>query len=178
MNPSQPRPDSEPRPKLVTTTPHVASQQGVWLTTAQSTYLSWMTDVLVYSVVLNLFVEYADTVVIDSYTISLLTAVLLKMILDLLTGLEHRASTYFRAKQTPAATAAGVGVVFAILFFGKFLILEAVDIVFGDRVELGNFVSVTIIAITMIVTRQVSRAVFRRLGATTPTPTVEYQQRW
>jgi hypothetical protein len=43
-------------------------------TARQTAFLSWMTDVLIYVVVINLFVEYLPTVVIESFTISVLTA--------------------------------------------------------------------------------------------------------
>ena len=45
----------------------------VTITRKQEIFFSWMSDVLIYTVVLNLFVEYADAVVIDSFTISILT---------------------------------------------------------------------------------------------------------
>ncbi len=44
------------------------------MTRNQARFADFMTDVLVYIVVLNLFVEYVDAIVIDSFTISILTA--------------------------------------------------------------------------------------------------------
>ena len=54
------------------------------LTGAQLYYADFMMDVLIYTVVLNLFVEYVDGVVIASFTVSLLTAIVLKLLVDLL----------------------------------------------------------------------------------------------
>ncbi len=68
----------QPQPKTVTITP------------AQQRFAGWARDVLVYTVVLNLFVEWWDAIVIDSFTISLLTAIVLKVLLDILTTVEHR----------------------------------------------------------------------------------------
>ena len=51
------------------------------MTRAQQRFASWTADVLVYIVVLNLFVDFVDTIVIDSFWISILTAVLLKLCL-------------------------------------------------------------------------------------------------
>ncbi len=99
-----------------------------------------MTDVLAYIVVLNLFVEHASAVVIDSFSISILTAILLKLMLDALLGVEHRVSTYFAAKPGRGFRILGPLSVFSILFFSKFLILEVVNFVFGDHVALGHFV--------------------------------------
>jgi hypothetical protein len=41
----------------------------------------------------------------------------------------------------------------------KFVVLEMVDLVFGDAVSLGNFVSVTLLVVLLLV----SRATVRRL---------------
>ena len=62
----------------------------VTITENQQRYMSWTSDVLVYIVVLNLFVEFVDAIVIDSFWISILTAVLLKALLDVVIRLEHR----------------------------------------------------------------------------------------
>ena len=78
------------------------------------------------------------------------TAVLLKVMLVLLGGVEHRVTQYFKAKETPWATAIGAVLVFGILFGGKLLILEVVNLVFGDRVELGHFVELVALILTMI----------------------------
>ena len=71
----------------------------VTISKKQEVFFSWTSDVLIYTVVLNLFVEYLDAVVIDSFTISILTAVLLKVLLDVVMGLEHHVHTYFAGKE-------------------------------------------------------------------------------
>ena len=134
------------------------------ITPAQQRFASWMTDVLVYIVVLNLFVEHASTVVIDSFSISILTAILLKLMLDALLGVEHRVSSYFAGRQGGLFRVLGPMSVFSILFFSKFLILEVVNFVFGDHVALGHFVEIAAIVITMIAASRVLRAIYVRLG--------------
>jgi len=64
-------------------------------TPAQRAYSGWMTDVLIYTVVLNLFVEHVDAIVIDSFTISIFTAILLKGLLGLVLRLEDRVHAFF-----------------------------------------------------------------------------------
>ncbi len=135
----------------------------ITITTAQQRFASWMTDVLVYIVVLNLFVEFSDAVVIDSFWISILTAVLLKALLDVITGLEHRTSAFFR-ELGGAWRAVGLLVTFLILFLSKFVILESVDIVFSEHVELGGFLQVVALIIALMATRRAFDEVFRRLG--------------
>lgn len=67
----------------------------VTVTKRQRRFLSWATDVLVYIVVLNLFVEFSDAIVIESFWISILTAVLIAVLLDIVVSLEHRVGEYF-----------------------------------------------------------------------------------
>ena len=123
-----------------------------------------MTDVLIYIVVLNLFVEYSDAIVIDSFTISILTAVLLKAILDVLGGFEHRVAHYWQQKEGTVNKVLGYLSVFGILFLGKFAILEIVNIVFGDHVDLGHFIDVVLLIIAMIAARELMRLFYERLG--------------
>ena len=115
-------------------------------------------------VVLNLFVEYVHTIVIDSFAISVLTALLMKLAIDAVKGLEHRVASYFRAKQGLGWRALGLISGFSILFLSKFVILELVNIVFGDHVELGHFIEIVAIILTMLVGSAVLRLVFRQLG--------------
>jgi hypothetical protein len=136
----------------------------VTITRAQDIFFSWTSDVLIYTVVLNLFVEYVDAVVIDSFTISILTAILLKILLDAVIRFEHVVHAYFAAKEGRWAKAMGTVSLFAILFFGKLFILEAVNFVFGDHVELGHFIEVVALVLALMVTRRLFGALFRRLG--------------
>lgn len=126
-------------------------------------FVSWVVDVLVYIVVLNLFVEFNGGVVIDSFTISIFTAVLLKALLALIIGFEHRVKGLFDAREGAVFGVAGVVATFAILFLSKFVILEAVDIVFGDEVELGGLLNVIFLVVCLIGARMTLEAIFRRL---------------
>lgn len=136
----------------------------VTVTEAQARFADWMTDVLIYIIVLNLFVEYVDNIVIDSFTISILTAILLKLLLDIILGFEHRIRGWFSAREGAIYRILGPVVVLSILFFSKFLILEIVDIVFREHVELGHLIEVVALVITMMVARRVVGVIYRRLG--------------
>lgn len=135
----------------------------VALSGAQQWFVSWTVDLLLYTVVLNLFDQYVHGVTIESFSVSILTAVLLKVMLVLLAGVEHRVHAHFAEKGTTGAKVVGAVLVFAILFGGKLLILEVVDIVFGDTVDLGHFVEVVALILTMMVSRRLLDWVFRSL---------------
>jgi hypothetical protein len=136
----------------------------ITITRPQARFVSWVSEVLVDIVVLNLFVEYVHTIVIDSFTISVLTALLMKLAIDAVKGLEHRVASYFRTKQGLVWRALGLISVFSILFLSKFAILELVNIVFGDHVELGHFIEIVALILTMLAGSALLRFVFRQLG--------------
>jgi hypothetical protein len=132
---------------------------------AQARFLSWVSAVLVDIVVLNLFVEFVHTIVIDSFSISILTAVLLKLMVDAVKGLEHSVSAYFAAKRGAIWKPVRFLAVWLVLFLSKFVILEAVNVVFGDHLELGSFIEIVGIIVTMLAANAALLAVYRSLGA-------------
>ena len=136
----------------------------VTATNAQHRYLKAMGDVLIYIVVLNLFVEFVDAIVIDSFYISILTAILLTALLDVLVVVEHGVHGYFEKKEASYFRIISIVATFAILFTSKLLILEIVNFVFGDHVELGHFLDVLLLIITMMVVRKLAQVIYDRLG--------------
>jgi hypothetical protein len=78
--------------------------------------------------------------------------------------LERGIAAYFKAKDGRGWRAIGLVAVFSILFLSKFAILELVDVVFGDHVELGHFVEIVLIILTMLIASAVLHFVFRKLG--------------
>ena len=128
-------------------------------TRRQMTFFSWTKDVLIYILVLNLFVEYNAKIVIDSFTISIFTALLLKILLEIILQLEHKVSAAFKAYKVLR-----ILLVWLILFGSKFLILEIVDIVFGEHVQLGKFLDVILLVITLMVARVVFQRIYLALG--------------
>ena len=134
------------------------------VTPRQYRFASAVGDILVYLVVLNLWVEFAEEVIIDSFAVSILTAVLLWVMLQLIEGLAHRVGEFFSAKPSRLAHVIGWVSVLTILFASKFLIIAVVGAVFGDSAVLGHFVEVILIVLTMMIARAVVDQVYQRLG--------------
>jgi hypothetical protein len=132
----------------------------------QRRFASWASDVLVYVVVLNLFVEFNDKIVIDSFWISILTALLLKLLLDVILSVEHRVSDWFGAQEGAAWKVGSLLVTWGILFLSKFVILEVVDLVFGGHVELGKFLDVIVLVIALMVARELLARAYAALAPT------------
>jgi hypothetical protein len=116
-------------------------------------------DLFVYVVVLNLAIEYAPSVISESFTLSLLTAALLKIALELVLLLKGLILTRLRAAVTPRAKLAPAVTLWVVAAGSKLVVLELVDLIFGDAVSLGGFVPVTLLILALLV----SRAAVRRL---------------
>ena len=115
-------------------------------------------DVFVYVVVLNLAVEYVPSVISEGFTLSLLTAVLLKVALEVVILLKGRILARLRAADTRAVKVA-IGMLLWVVAVGsKLVVLELVDLVFGDRVSLGGFFSVTLLVVVLLLSRSAVRS--------------------
>jgi hypothetical protein len=110
-------------------------------------------DVFVYVVVLNLAVEYVPSVISETFTMSLLTAVLLKAVLEVVVRVKKRARGRLRAARTPAGKVVAALLLWAVLVGSKFVVLTLEDLVFGDAVELGGFVAVTLLILALLLAR-------------------------
>lgn len=104
-----------------------------------------------------------DEVVIDSFWISVLTAILLAAMIAVLARFEHGIHRYFFEQHSWRV--AGILVIWLVLFGSKFLILEVVDLVFGEHVALGHLLEVILIVVSMMVSGQLMQAIYDRLGS-------------
>jgi hypothetical protein len=73
-------------------------------------------DVFVYVVVLNLFVEYLPQVLSETFTLSLLTAVLLKGVLEVVVAAKNWAKARFRQASTPIGKMIAAVLLWVVLF--------------------------------------------------------------
>ena len=118
-------------------------------------------DLFAYVVVLNLFIEYVPQVISETFTLSLLTAVLLKLVLEVVVFAKNKVKARYKEASTPAGKVVVAILLWVVLFGSKFVVLETVAFVFGDRVSLGGFFSVTALIIVLIVARAGVRRLFR-----------------
>ena len=106
--------------------------------------------------------EYLPQVLSETFTLSLLTAVLLKGVLEVVVAVKNRVKARFRQAATPIGKAMAGVLLWAVLFGSKFLVLEAVDLVFGARVSLGGFFSVTLLILFLLLSREAVRRLLQR----------------
>jgi uncharacterized membrane protein len=114
-------------------------------------------DLLVYVVVLNLFVEHAPSVLSETFTLSLLTAVLLKVVLEVVVVAKQRVKRRWRRASSRLGKVGAAALLWLVLVGSKLVVLQVVDLVFGTRVSLGGFVPVTLLIVTLLLSRSVVR---------------------
>ena len=140
------------------------SIKEVTITRRQEIFISWTKDVLIYIVVLNLFVEFNPKIVIDSFTISIFTAIVLKILLEIILRIEHVVGDFFKSRPGKLSNFLRLLSTWLILFLSKFVILEVIDIIFGEHVELGKFLDVIVLVIILMLARELFQRIYISLG--------------
>ena len=134
----------------------------------QRLFLLFFTGTLIDLVVLGLFADFTDNVYVESFSIALLAAIVLQALLKLTIAIEHRVLALFKGKTGKAWTTLKFFVAWLILFGSKFVILEALTLVFGNRVQFHGLwhgiIWLIAVAVTMVVVEELFVRFFRKLG--------------
>jgi hypothetical protein len=134
----------------------------------QLLFLRYTFFVLIDLTVLNLFNEYWGYVSIEFFSISLLAALLLQVLLQVTIAIEHRVAGFFAGKPGFRAKILRALSTWAILFGSKLAILEAINISFGDSVLFGGpvhgVIAFIIVVIAIIVAEQLMSWIYRSLA--------------
>ena len=143
-----------------------ASAEGP--TDSQRLFVRYFTAILIDLLVLNLFVEYSSKVSVDSFTTSLLAAILLQILLKVTIAIEHRVGAYFKSKPGKLMTFLRYFCAWLVLFGSKFVILEAISFVFQGRVHFeGPFhgiIALIVVAVTMVIVEELIVRIFRKMA--------------
>ncbi|MCD4852335.1 hypothetical protein LN996_16080 [Arthrobacter sp. AK01] len=123
-----------------------------------------LVDVLVYLVVLGVFIQLFPAVISESFLLALLTAILLKAVLEIVMFAKKKIVGRIRDGKTVAARIVSVVALLFVMPGSKFVVLELVDFVFGDAVQLGGFFAVTALIIVLMLARGGMRRLFARSG--------------
>ncbi|HWM73084.1 MAG TPA: hypothetical protein VNQ53_05055 [Nocardioides sp.] len=134
-------------------------------TAAREGLLRWLrarpsdvVDLFVYVVVLNLAIEYVPSVISEGFTLSLLTAALLKVALELVIMIKNKILTRLRAATTRRTKVVAALSLWVVAVGSKLVVLGLVDVVFGDSVSLGGFISVTLLVLALLASRSAVRS--------------------
>ena len=137
-------------------------------TDRQRLFVRYFTGILIDLTVLNLFAEYWHSVQVSTFTISLLAAVLLQILLKLTIAVEHKVAGYFTGKSGALWKFLRFFCAWLVLFGSKFVILEAISFVFGNDVRfegaLHGIVALIIVVVTMLIAEEIIVRIYRRLA--------------
>lgn len=145
---------------------------GVALTnipnTSQKMFVRYLMGTLIDLTVLNLFDQYFDQVTISSFSISILAAILLQVLLKATLVLEHRVAAYFNSKTWAMAKFLRFFAAWLILFGSKFIILEAISFAFQDDVKFTGawhgVIPFIIVVVVMLIAEEIVVRIYRGLG--------------
>ena len=133
----------------------------------QRGFMRYMTATLVDLVVLGLFAEYWEYVTVNSFTIMLLAAALLQVLLKLTIVVEHWVAAFFKARPGGFNKFMRYFMAWVVLFGSKFVILEAVALAFGDSLRFGGpfhgVVALIVVVVVMLVVEAVLVKFYRSL---------------
>ncbi|MBD7996444.1 hypothetical protein H9639_14170 [Arthrobacter sp. Sa2CUA1] len=114
-------------------------------------------DVFAYTVVLGLFVQFFPAVITESFLITLLSAVLLKVVLEVVVWAKTRLLQRLRPGQPGPRRAVSAAMLLLVLPGSKFLVLELTAVVFRGSVHLGGFFLVTALIVVLMLARAGTR---------------------
>lgn len=128
-----------------------------------------LVDVLVYLVVLGVFIQLFPDVISETFLLALLTAILLKGVLELVLWAKKKVVARIRSTETRWVRIVSAITLLLVLPGSKFMVLGLVDLAFGGAVRLGGFFQVTALIIVLMLARAGTRWVFDRAdnGAST-----------
>lgn len=133
---------------------------------AQRTFLRYYTGTLIDLVILGLFDEFSDHVWVHSFSVALLAAIVLQILLKLTIAVEHKVLGYI--SNDGWMKGVRLFVAWLILFGSKFVILEALSFTFGDKVRFeGMFhglIWLIVVVVVMVAAEEMMVRFYRRLA--------------
>jgi hypothetical protein len=133
----------------------------------QRLFARYVVGTLVDLLVLNLFDEYWHRVEIASFTVSLLAAVLLQVLMKATIAVEHWVAGFFKGKTGAAWITARFFCAWLVLFGSKFVILEALAQAFGKDVHfegiMHGIIPLIVVILVMLLAEELVVRIYRRL---------------
>lgn len=134
----------------------------------QRLFARYFTGMLIDLLVLGLFDEYWAKVHVASFTVMVLAAVLLQVLLKVTIAIEHFVLDLFKGRTGGFMKFLKFFCAWLILFGSKFVILEALAMAFGDQVRFSGvfhgIVTLIIVVVVMLIVEEVIVRFYRWLG--------------
>ena len=136
----------------------------------QKLFVRYVIAILIDLTVLSLFNEFLPQYLyIATFSLSLFTALILQILLQLTLKAEHKVADYFFKGKSGVMTSVLRGLTaWSMIFVSKLIMLKAISIAFGESVHFGGalhgVIAFIIIITTMIVSEQIVIKIFHALA--------------
>jgi hypothetical protein len=142
--------------------------EGTVANEGQRSFLRYYTGVFMDMLVLGLFAEYWGKVHVSSFTVVLLAAIVLQILLKLTIALEHSIANYWKSRGPGGVnTFMRFFCAWLVLFGSKFVILEALAQLFGKNVHFDGWmhgiIPLIVVVVVMLLAEEVMLRVYRRI---------------
>jgi hypothetical protein len=117
----------------------------------QHIFIKYTFAILVDITILNLFNEYWDYVTLSSFSISLVAAILLQLLLQITLNIEYKVAAYFKRKEGLQAKILRILSAWGILFISKLVMLKIIEIVFPVSIQFTGPIHGAVSFITVVV---------------------------
>jgi hypothetical protein len=145
---------------------HHAALSAEMPSSRQRLYTRYLVAILADLVVLGLFAEFWAPVSISGFSVGLLTAVLLQLLLQATLSLEHLVAGWFEGRGG-LWTAGRYLSAWLILFGSKFVMLGVIERLLGDAVHFGGpmhgVMAFIVVIVAMLVAEEALVRIFRLL---------------
>jgi ABC-type multidrug transport system fused ATPase/permease subunit len=119
---------------------------------------------LIYAVVLGFFDDHTSIVEAQSYTHVFLAAIVLQALTSAAFAVKDAIVGRLRHRAANGAIVLMVFGVWFVMFTSKFVFIWAIDLVFGDAVNVDGFFGIFVVALVVTVVHRLADRVFIRLG--------------
>jgi uncharacterized membrane protein YvlD (DUF360 family) len=134
----------------------------------QRTFLRYYTGAFMDLVVLGLCAQYWDMVHVSSFSVALMAAVVLQLLLRWTIALEHKIGHFWKSRGPGGMnTFMRYFCAWLVLFGSKFAILEALASLFGHDVHFEGrwhgIITLIVVVVIMLVAEEVMLRIYRRI---------------
>lgn len=119
---------------------------------------------LIYTVVLGFFNDYTSVVYAKSFSTIFLAAIILEILTYLTLLLKKRIVSWLKDKQGAGYKTLMFFSVWLVLFLSKFVFIWAIDVTFGDAMNINGFFGVLWVALSVTVAHKLADKIFKSLG--------------
>lgn len=134
------------------------------LTSNQLLFKELFVGTLIYAVVLGFFNDYTDIVEAKSFSILFLAAIILQVLTYLTFLLKGSIIGWLKHRKGLAYSVLMFFAVWLVMFLSKFVFVGAIDLVFGDDMNIYGFFGILLVVLSVTALHKLADYIFKKLG--------------